>query len=262
MLRKIRRYLTYQINFRTGRLDPLIPPPSLHTVGSPPDFVAVGEEFFGHFVDRCGLKPQERVLDVGCGTGRLAKPLTRFIDGGKYDGLDIVEPSIRWCQETYKPRYPNFDFHFANIYNQGYNKGGAIKANEYKFPFPDQSFDFVFLTSVFTHMLREDLANYLSEIARVLKREGRCLITYFLMNEESLRLISKGISDYSFKNEYNGCRVESLKMPEAVVGYDESQIRTMYQELSLNIVEPILYGRWCKREPAVSYQDIIIANRP
>lgn len=48
------------------------------------------------------------------------------------------------------------------------------------------SFDFVFLTSVFTHLLPEDMNNYFSEVVRVLTHARRCLITYFLLTFESL----------------------------------------------------------------------------
>ena len=38
-------------------------------------------------------------------------------------------------------------------------------------------------------MLSADMENYLKQIARVLKPGGRCLITYFLLNPESAKLM-------------------------------------------------------------------------
>ena len=64
-LHKPYQSLGYMVGVRMGGRDPLIPPASLHSVGSP-DFVAAGAEFFRYFVDLCGLEPHERVLDVGC----------------------------------------------------------------------------------------------------------------------------------------------------------------------------------------------------
>ena len=40
------------------------------------------------------LSPDHRVLDIGCGTGRMAIPLTSFLSKkGSYEGFDIVR---RW----------------------------------------------------------------------------------------------------------------------------------------------------------------------
>lgn len=250
----------YKTGVWLGRRDPLIPPGSLHKVGGP-HFAAAGEEFLRYFVDLCGLEPHESVLDVGCGTGRMARPLTNYLRGGSYDGLDIVAPSVRWCQKTYTPRHPNFRFHFADIYNKAYNPGGKCRASEYRFPFADSSFDFVFLTSVFTHMLARDVENYLSEVARVMKSNGRCLITFFLLNPDSLRLIEEGLSDYGFGYELGRCRVEYEDVPEAVVAYDEDDVRGLYGGCGLHISEPILYGRWCGRREGLSRQDMIVAFR-
>jgi len=255
---KIYQSLERGVGMYVGWRDPLLPPGSLHSVGSP-DFLAVGEEFFRYFVDRCGLEPHHRVLDVGCGTGRMARPLTRYLKKGSYEGMDIVAPSIKWCQETYTPRYPNFHFHFADIYNKAYNPSGKYKSSEYRIPFESLSFDFVFLTSVFTHMLPHDVENYLSEVARVLKSNGRCLITYFLLNQDSWKLIDEGVSYHNFGYELAGCRIDDEDTPEAAVGYDERAIRNLYGKYRLNISEPILYGKWCKRQDGLSWQDMIIA---
>jgi len=259
-LRRAYNVVNNYVGVRTGKLDPLLPPSSLHCVGDS-DFSETGEEFFRYFVDRCELKPHDRVLDVGSGTGRMARPLTRYLTDGSYEGIDIVAPSVQWCQNTYAFRYPSFHFHFADIYNKVYNPDGKYNASEYRFPFETSSFDFVFLTSVFTHMLRQDMEHYLSEIVRVLKPAKRCLITYFLLNPTSWKFIKEGVSYYSFQHELPGCRIESADTPEAVVAYDESSLRGLYAKYGLNITEPVLYGTWCKRD-GWSWQDIVIASKP
>ena len=142
------------------------------------------KEFFQYFVQLGGLKPDENVLDVGCGIGRMAVPLTKYLKG-VYEGFDIGPEAIKWCQDNISRRYPKFYFQVADVFNEKYNPGGKYKASEYKFPYDNDAFDFVYLTSVFTHMLPHDMENYLSEISRVLRNNGRCLITYYLLNEES-----------------------------------------------------------------------------
>jgi len=63
--------------------------------------------------------------------------------------------------------------------------GGQINPKKFVFPYADSSFDLVFLTSVFTHMLPEDVKRYMEEISRVLKSGGRSVVTYFLVNPPS-----------------------------------------------------------------------------
>ena len=251
--------LEYRTRISILRRPPLTPPAWLHCVGDG-DFYECGEEFFGYFRDIAGLKTHERVLDVGCGTGRMARPLTGYLNSGSYDGIDVVAPSIAWCQRAYQ-HFPSFHFHFADIYNQAYNPGGNLRAAEYKFPFADSAFDFVYLTSVFTHMLPTDMENYLSEVTRLLKPGGRCFITYFLLTADSLKLMSENGSSIDFKGALPGCRVQDPQEPEAAVAYEEDWIVQLYDKYKLVISEPVHYGVWSGFADGLSYQDIIVAVR-
>jgi len=167
----------------SGR-DGLTPPKRMIFVGDG-EFKKVGEVFLQYFIQFGELKPNERVLDVGCGIGRMAVPLTTYLEErANYEGFDIVADGINWCRNNISSKFPNFHFQLADVFNKNYNPNGQHKASEYKFPYENESFDFIFLTSVFTHILPQDLKNYFSEISRVLKRNGRCLITFFLLNKE------------------------------------------------------------------------------
>ena len=95
-------------------------------------------------------------------------------------------------------------FHRRRHHNALYNPKGKYQSLEFVFPYPDASFDVVFLTSVFTHMFPPDVKHYLDEISRVLKPGGRCLSSYFLMNEESLALSAAGKGNRQFKHEMPG----------------------------------------------------------
>lgn len=193
----------------------------------------------------------------------MALPLIKYLkNGGSYEGFDIEPAGVTWCQENVPPKHPNFRFLRANVYNLQYNPAGEIKAAEYKFPYPDKCFDFVFLASVFTHMLPEDMENYFSEVARVLKKDGRCLSSYFLLNAESLAALETKRLQLDFKEVGGGvCRVADPLVPEAAVAYDQGYIRGLYEKNGLQVVEPVYYGGWPKREQFLSGQDIIIAVR-
>ncbi len=116
------------------------------------------------------------------------------------------------------------------------------------------------LGSVFTHMLPPDLENYLSEVHRVLVKSGRCLITYFLLNEESLCHIGAGDSRLDLKYVYDKYRTVSCEVPEQAIAYDEGWIRDRYRRLGLRELS-LDYGSWCGRENYLSYQDLILAAK-
>lgn len=241
----------------------LIPHKSqIYVGGGHAEFEKVGKEFFGYFVELAGLKPDERVLDVGCGIGRLAVPLTGYLSSqGRYDGFDIVENAIQWNKSHISRRFPNFYFQHVNVYNKNYNPEGTLEASSYAFPFDDACFDFIFLTSVFTHMLPADTENYISQIARVLKKGGRCLVTFFLLNDESLGLIKAGKSTLDMKYAVEGCLATDIDNPEEAIAYDEEEVRAMLGRHGLHVADPVHYGSWCARDRYLSYQDILIVTK-
>ena len=128
------------------------------------------------------------MLDVGCGVGRVAVGLTAYLSpAGRYEGFDIVPEEVAWCRDHITPAFPQFTFQVADVRNDAYNPEGITRAGEYRFPYDDRTFDVVILASVFTHLLDEDAAHYLAEVARVLKPRGRVAASFYLLNEETRR---------------------------------------------------------------------------
>jgi len=244
-----------------GPLAPLVPAVE-HMFDGPPsfeEFKANGEEFFKIYQEICELRPDEKMLDVGCGIGRKTLPLTQYFnDRAVYEGIDITKAGIDWCREKITPRFPNFHFQQIDVYNKEYNPHGKYQASQYKFPFADDSFSFVVLGSVFTHMMPDDLENYLSETHRVLTRGGQCLITYFLLNAESLRLIEAGDGTLDFKYRFDYYRTTSREVPEQAIAFDESWITSLYGGMGMKVTR-LDHGSWCGREKYLSYQDLILA---
>lgn len=221
-----------------------------------------GEMFLDYFVKVWGLKPNARILDVGSGISRIAVPLTHYLTkDGSYEGLDIIPEAIRWCGMKISPLYPNFRFQLADIANSHYNPDGTLRAADYSFPYSDSSFDFVFLGSVFTHLLPREMERYLYETARVLKVGGKTLITFFLLTPETLSRIERGESTLPFAYDGEGFKTVSEQVPEKALAYDESYINRLYERNRLSIVSPIRYGTWSYAVSDFEYQDFVLAEK-
>ncbi|MEO6624988.1 MAG: methyltransferase domain-containing protein [Burkholderiaceae bacterium] len=244
-----------------GRSDQLVPPAALRFVGGG-DFEAIGVQFVEHFRTLGGLLPHHRVLDVGCGIGRMAIPLTRCLSSdGSYEGFDIVPHGITWCSRKITPRFPNFRFRLVSIRNRDYNPRGRQESANFIFPYADASFDFVCLTSVFTHMFADGIANYMREISRVLVPGGTSFVTWFLLNDESRALLASGHSTIDFRHPADGGLTVNPANPEQAIAFEERRVLTWYDANGTAVVQPLHYGSWCGRAPSVSFQDIIVARK-
>ena len=245
------------IDFILGRQKELTPPRYLDFAGT---FAGAGQEYVTYFKDLCGLQPHHRVLDIGCGIGRIAAPLSSYLTAGSYEGLDIVPSGIRWCQRHITPKYPKFRFHVADIYNKMYNPGGRFQSADYRFPFSDGEFDLVFLISVFTHLLPIDLEHYVSEISRVLRPGGKCLFTAFLLDDEARRGMSSGKSAFDFKYARPGFWTSDPVTPETAVAYEESKVAPLLSRYAL-VADPTHFGAWSGRTDYFSYGDIVTSTK-
>jgi len=149
LLRRFKRLVVLPmdgLDLLLGRRRELVPPHYLNFAGDG-DFEASGDEFLRYFVELGGLNPAHRVLEVGSGIGRMARPLTKYLRAGSYEGIDIVPQGIAWCQRNVSEHHPNFRFQLADIRNFMYNPGGTLEAAEYQFPFRAGEFDLIYLTS-------------------------------------------------------------------------------------------------------------------
>jgi SAM-dependent methyltransferase len=164
------------------------PPPKFRALvnGQPIDaenHARIGQELFVLLREHCGLESNSVVLDIGCGCGRVATPLTKYLSEGTYHGIDIIKEMVDWCKANISKRVPNFHFHHADLTNTLYRRDGRV-AEGYVFPFNNGMFDVIFATSVFTHLVPTSANQYLREIARLLKPgTGRAFLTFYLTND-------------------------------------------------------------------------------
>jgi ubiquinone/menaquinone biosynthesis C-methylase UbiE len=230
-------------------------------VGVGGSFKFVACDFLGHFVNKANLQRNEMVLDAGCGVGRMAYSLAYYLDKtAHYEGFDIVQKWIDWSQSEIHSRYPNFNFKWVNLYSQHYNPEGTLQAENLVFPYDNQQFSFVFLTSVFTHIYANAVQNYLQQVARVLQPGGRCLCTFFLLNEEAQQLMKAGKSKLNFIYQAHNSYYAQPDDPENAIAHSEASVMQWLKDCDLSIIGKY-YGLWCGRNQAHSYQDILVLHK-
>ena len=106
----------------------------------------VAEQIASHY----GLKPGDKILDIGCGKGFLLYEFTQIVPGIKVVGIDISIYALTNAKEEIKP----------------FLKQGDAK----KLDFKDNDFDLIISINVLHNLYCYDLENALREIERVGKR--------------------------------------------------------------------------------------------
>jgi ubiquinone/menaquinone biosynthesis C-methylase UbiE len=123
------------------------------------DFEAVGKLEYSLLL-QYGLEKTNTVVDVGCGSGRLANQLRRYLDG-RYIGIDVVEELFKHAESICER--PDWKFY---------------KAPGLLIPEKDNYADFICFFSVFTHLLHEESYRYLEEATRVIKPNGKIIVSF------------------------------------------------------------------------------------
>lgn len=223
------------------------------------NYRAIGTEYLGHYIRIGGLKTTDRVLDIGCGIGRMAMPLTQYLDeAASYEGIDPVNEGIEWCVQNVSRVYPNFRFCRLDVAHELYNPGGAVKGSEIVLPFSNAKFDFVTMISVATHLPLEEIAAYAREVSRLLAPGGKLFLTAFLVSEGDP---GRAETRPQFQpGEAVGSWIADPAAPLGAIGFDMPLIPGVLKEAGLRI-DLVSLGHWRGMESA-HYQDVIIAVKP
>ncbi|PKN17973.1 MAG: SAM-dependent methyltransferase [Deltaproteobacteria bacterium HGW-Deltaproteobacteria-6] len=98
-------------------------------------------------IDHYGIKPGDKILDIGCGKGFLLYEISLLVPGVEIYGIDISDYAIANAKEEIKDRL----------------KVG----NANQLPFPDNYFDFVYSITTLHNLHCYDLDKALREMQRV-----------------------------------------------------------------------------------------------
>lgn len=156
-------------NLLDNKKEGIVPPPNLRirvqqaedifiykTIGSMVTFdMHSAIESYG--VD---LGQNSRILDFGCGCGRVVRWLNYLYEDCNFYGTDIDEEAILWCQN--------------NISSIGYF---TVNKNDPPFTYPADYFNCIYSISVFTHLPEDMQFSWLEELHRVTKDDGLLLLS-------------------------------------------------------------------------------------
>lgn len=185
-----------------------------------------------------------RILDFGCGCGRMTRFLGLDPDLSVY-GSDINNQLVDWCQAE----LPDV----TTVKNEAFPP----------IPFEDEAFDLVYSLSIFTHLPEEAALAWLSELERVLAKDGIAILTthgYPAMDtiaesevhQQMFRLTSEAVRNMRDGLEREGfqyLRYDTDVITAANAGDDygnsfthEGYIRSKWTEAGFDVVEFIPGG--------------------
>ena len=206
------------------------------------------------------IRPDSSVLDIGCGYGRLAIPLTCFLSKqGSYAGIDVMDDAIADCRRRICPGNDNFRFEHVDVHNGLYNRDASLAVGDALRIFGNGEFEIVFMFSVFSHMMPDDVASYLEQIRRVLKPGGQLLTTFFILNACSRAAIERGSTRRIFSHPLDGVFVDEKNNPESAVAYPEVLLKQLLATSGLQH-DHTFYGQWSGNRWSLTGQDAVLCS--
>jgi SAM-dependent methyltransferase len=214
------------------------------------------------------LTPASAVLDYGCGLGRHAYALSKFLSPeGAYFGHDINEEGIAFLRGAYA-RLANFSFHCSPLATQedyvalaqGRERASQKSAESVDIrSLIDKPIDVQWSSSVFTHMWPEAIGNILRSLRDVMRPGGYCVNTWLMIDDFAAYVLRCGLADRALPYQVREAFTYSKENPLVCSAYREETVRRIYREANHEILE-VLPGSWAGRDNGVSYQDIIISR--
>ena len=228
-IRKILREAVRRIFPKSVRIDGSIIPSRTTTLAGPKFknyklYLESAEKDAKRLVEHFQCNLNSKVLDIGCGLGRLPIGIIRIIGEIDYTGIDVDKISINWCKRFIGKYHPSFKFNHLSVYNERYNEKGVKINGDFRFDFADSSVDVIYLFSVFSHTTEEDMRIYLKEFNRILHENGFIFFTTF---------VEENVPDITFNPLNYGIKCSG---PLHIVRYNKDYIFSIIKEYGFTFV--------------------------
>ena len=128
------------------------------------EVLGYGKKQRNKVIDLLGLKPDEKLLDVGCGTGKLLLLAKKRFPEIEMAGVDIDKKVLDIARKKFAEENLTIKF---------------VETGAQKLPFPNSHFTVVVSTLIFHHLPTKIKKSAIREIYRVLKKNGRFLLADF-----------------------------------------------------------------------------------
>lgn len=221
-------------------------------------------------LQRLSIGPHSKVLDFGCGIGRVALELLgRDNRAAHYVGFDIVPALVDFCRTEIAPFCPNTTFELIEGDNSHYDhfKQGVTppRSREALTGEYGGQFTHAFAISVFTHLDAEQFQRELRFVASLLDDGAQFMFTAFTLTPFSRRQMTIGSQFFNFDTaEYRDdgqVMVGNPADPLAFIAYDRSLIERYVDEAGL-IICNVDYGQWMGGDTGNSLQDHYVCRKP
>jgi SAM-dependent methyltransferase len=233
--------------------------------GGDPEYVATEiVSLLSRLVD---LRTPEVVLDIGCGCGRIAAGLTQLLsEKSKYIGVDILPGLVDFGRRFITSRYPRFKFLLLDEGNLTYDawrpKGSVVDLTKLSEATPAGTVDLAISISLFTHLDYGDARYMLSEIGRMMSRDGHAFITFFVVDAGARDGMTNARTGFRFayRTPSGQLCAEKIEDPTFAVGYELEKLDELLAEAGLRRDEWVR-GYWSYANVGETFQDALILRK-